>query len=911
MSIEYLRAYRATRVPRIVADETQPSLIENALAQIGFWNDVQLHLLYEQKLAVEYRIVTAPQSGSASGDERTRLYLLIAKATGGDGRRGEELNGELGGFERLMPMEYGWERADPKDVVIDRDEWRIARIVRRVDFATLPSPSAALDSQRSMLGEILLGSVNEEQPAQTGICGRRLPDCEVSGRREVLESLESYEICMPFVGDLGAHTHRYRRLFQELEGLPSVVISLGLHPVDATALEQDRGVAQGWSHFWRPFTAMLANAGLADRSMLQRAYDRYFLPAGHLAQLSIRVAARERSVAVSVANHVCARLGGAKCYRVIAPKRGAGSDIDLVFNPEVDVPVMKNDPRWPARRSRWHDRLIAEGIALARPSGRAWPNSTLAELDFLVRLPHLYTVEEIQQIMALPVSDDRGLPGVRTELVPPFGTVSNQYDPVVVEDLTGDRQLQRPPADRLRLGMVQRLPVMGNSGDWMAPGVQHWHSMALNDLTKHALIVGSTGSGKTRTATFLIRELARKRGDAQKTIPFLIIEPVKTEYYVALKEHIAGLQRAHFEGYRGAKTKGFLPFDPMRILNGVTVSRHASYLKSCFEAAFPLDPSMGLVLESGIRAYFTSGEQEGGCGYPLFSSGGARCRKVGGHLYNNVSFPRVRPSLTDFADFFCLQAKSFVHKVCPAEGSGYGADWANQVISAFKRRFENLLSGVLGESSRLADTVFMEYGIPEPLSLLLQRPTVLELDGIPDTEQKALAIAFLMTFLYEARQAEALTALSRNEPMSDDLKHVVVIEEAHRLLQNRSSLQGERSGEDARAKAVSLFVDMLAEIRGYGQGVVIVEQIPTKITPDAVKNTNLKIMLRLTSQDDRDYLGSAMNMSPDQSRFVTGLRARRGETVQYVVFEEGIDQPVLLTLPIPATRDLTFDNQFF
>jgi len=178
--------------------------------------------------------------------------------------------------------------------------------------------------------------------------------------------------------------------------------------------------------------------------------------------------------------------------------------------------------------------------------------------------------------------------------------------------------------------------------------------------------------------------------------------------------------------------------------------------------------------------------------------------------------------------------------------------------------------------------------------------TVVELDAVPDSEQKSLVMAFLMTFLFEKRQADDLTARRLGEKSTDKLRHVLILEEAHRLLANTGGGRGgDHAGMGSRAKAVSLFVDMLAEIRAFGQGIVIVEQIPTKIVPDAVKNTNLKIMLRMTSKDDRDYLGEAMNFTAEQKRFVTGLRARAGEGIQFIAFEEGIDQPILLNLPLP------------
>src|SRR4029077_12059460 len=91
----------------------------------------------------------------------------------------------------------------------------------------------------------------------------------------------------------------------------------------------------------------------------------------------------------------------------------------------------------------------------------------------------------------------------------------------------------------------------------------------------------------------------------------------------------------------------------------------------------------------------------------------------------------------------------------------------------------------------------------------------------------------------------------------EGLRHVIVIEEAHRLL---------RAGREGRASAhaVELFASMLAEIRAYGEGLVIAEQIPAKLVPDAVKNTALKVVHRLPARDDRDLVGAAMNTAEDQ-----------------------------------------------
>lgn len=90
---------------------------------------------------------------------------------------------------------------------------------------------------------------------------------------------------------------------------------------------------------------------------------------------------------------------------------------------------------------------------------------------------------------------------------------------------------------------------------------------------------------------------------------------------------------------------------------------------------------------------------------------------------------------------------------------------------------------------------------------------------------------------------------------------------------------------------------MLSEIRAYGEGIMIAEQIPSKLAPDAIKNTNLKLLHRLVAQDDRDVVGTAINLSDDQSRRAVTLNPQRGEVI---AFAEGCDRPYLLQVQLLA-----------
>src|SRR5690606_14644873 len=126
--------------------------------------------------------------------------------------------------------------------------------------------------------------------------------------------------------------------------------------------------------------------------------------------------------------------------------------------------------------------------------------------------------------------------------------------------------------------------------------------------------------------------------------------------------------------------------------------------------------------------------------------------------------------------------------------------------------------------------------------------------------------------------------------------HITVIEEAHRLLSSShlSPTVGGEDGvftQDSKSKSISLFIDMLAEIRAKGEGIFIVEQIPTKLVSDVIKNTNLKIMHRITSKDDRHYLGEAMNMNEQQKNYINNL-----QTGEAVIFDEQLDYPVFVKI---------------
>ena len=68
-----------------------------------------------------------------------------------------------------------------------------------------------------------------------------------------------------------------------------------------------------------------------------------------------------------------------------------------------------------------------------------------------------------------------------------------------------------------------------------------------------------------------------------------------------------------------------------------------------------------------------------------------------------------------------------------------------------------------------------------------------------------------------------------------------------------------------------MFSNMLSEIRAYGEGMFLVDQVPTRLIPDAIKNTNLKITHRLVAEDDCKAIAESMGLSEEQRKVIPKL----------------------------------------
>lgn len=363
---------------------------------------------------------------------------------------------------------------------------------------------------------------------------------------------------------------------------------------------------------------------------------------------------------------------------------------------------------------------------------------------------------------------------------------------------------------------------LGNYLD--TPNDQEPAQFDAQQLAKHGLIVGVPGSGKTTAMFNILHQLW------QNEIPFIVLEPAKTEYR-ALKK-LDAFKEDLLVFTLGDEGVSPFRFNPMEVLPGIKLENHISRLQSCFVGAFDLFDPLPIFLEQAIRR--------------TYAEAGWYDDSIGGE--EGVETPTLS-DLVRSADYII-------------ENSGFDPKMKSDFKASLLERLNSLRRGSKG---RMLDT---KQSIP--YEELMAAPIVLELDSL-NGDEKSLLMMFLLTYVFEYCKAFRKSG--------SPIKHLLVVEEAHNLIGNNG---GNENRADPSAKAIELFINMLAEMRALGQGILIADQLPTAIAPQAVKQTNVKLLMRVTALDDRQEIGNTMDLNEEQMRNVVYFK-----TGHAYVFHEG------------------------
>ena len=235
-------------------------------------------------------------------------------------------------------------------------------------------------------------------------------------------------------------------------------------------------------------------------------------------------------------------------------------------------------------------------------------------------------------------------------------------------------------------------------------------SIPLDDLSKHAIIVGVPGSGKTNTCFGLLAQIA------QQGIPFLVIEPAKSEYRQLIDD-------PNFKVKPTVITVGLekvapLRLNPFEVPAGIPVQSHIGYLKSLFSAAFVLYPPMPYVLDLAIQEVYEDR------GWNLVRDQNMR---AGGY-----TGPRLFPTLDDVAD----KVRVVIDRM------NYDERIRMDVTAGLIARLDQLRSG--GGNGPMLNT---RHSISS--EELFGRPTILELKEIVNDDEKAFLMGLILIRIYE------------------------------------------------------------------------------------------------------------------------------------------------------------------
>ncbi|MGH3159854.1 MAG: ATP-binding protein [Streptosporangiaceae bacterium] len=370
----------------------------------------------------------------------------------------------------------------------------------------------------------------------------------------------------------------------------------------------------------------------------------------------------------------------------------------------------------------------------------------------------------------------------------------------------------------------------------------------LSTLNRHTFVTGATGAGKSQTVRHILESCSRAG------LPWLAIEPAKSEY-AAMAGRISGIGQVTVINPADSHAVP-LSVNPLAPEPGYPVQAHIDMVRALFQAAFDAEEPFPQIMSQALQRVY---------------------EQAGWDVVTGRGFPGavVAPAIPTLEQ---LQRAALQ----VIDDVGYGQELQADVRGFVDVRLRSLRVGSAGR--------FFEGGHPADIAELVRRNVVLAIEDVANDEDKAFLMGTLII-----RLVEHLRLRSRRE-RTTGLRHIIVIEEAHRLLRNRGT---ERAG----SPAVELFAGMLAEIRAYGEGIVVAEQIPAKLVPDVVKNTALKIVHRLPAHDDRQVVGAAMNLDDEQSRQVVSLQPGVA-----AVFADGMDRPLRIRVPLGEGQERILDS---
>ena len=361
--------------------------------------------------------------------------------------------------------------------------------------------------------------------------------------------------------------------------------------------------------------------------------------------------------------------------------------------------------------------------------------------------------------------------------------------------------------------------------------------VTFESLAKHLSIFGLPGAGKSTCVANIGQQLFQRR------IPLIILEPAKTDYrvYKCLEDHPDPAVREFARNLQvytpGNEHISPLRFNPLLIPDGISRNEHIENLMIAFEASMPMAGPIRELLAPALEDVY---EEFPGQGTPP--------------LLVNV-YEAARRVLA---------------------GKGYSSDVESDIRAAIDVRLGGLTRRDIGKVFQCARSV-------PSLDDLMSGCTLIELASMTP-KPACLLVLFFLTIVREHVQMTPWGGKG--------VRLAIVIEEAHNLIGPKADAAVSEENADPKAFASEFLCRMLAELRSLGVGIVIVDQLPSRVAPEVIKNTGTKVAFRLAALDDREALGTAMRCRHTDIEEMARLLPGKA-----YVSKEGYYRPQLIRTP--------------
>lgn len=370
-------------------------------------------------------------------------------------------------------------------------------------------------------------------------------------------------------------------------------------------------------------------------------------------------------------------------------------------------------------------------------------------------------------------------------------------------------------------------PIQVPDGLYLGTDANNYQvNFPIKDLPRHAFFTGMPGAGKTNTMLHLVTQL-RKNG-----IPFLALEPAKKEYRSLLGH--ANMQDV-FLFSPHLQSKFPLNMNPLEFPKGVRLSEHINALLEVFEGSFMLEGPTYKFLSSSIQRSYAD------LGWDIEDTNDEECK---------LSFPRLQDVYDN------LQKEIDI--------SSYDSEVKGNVRAFLQVRLGGLMERDAGE-------LYNSHTSTLKPDEWLNVSAIVELEVLGE-QAKNFFVLLVCHYILETLRANPNGGIDANGKKMP-VRHVIFIEEAHNIIASSTQQSGSDS-VDPKISATAYIVKMLAEVRALREAIVIADQLPTALTSEVTKNTGWKLVHRLTSQDDREQIGTAISASPLQleqmATFTTG-----------------------------------------